>query len=112
MITGYKFGSITIDGQSYGTDVIVYSDRVDDTWWRREGHSLCLEDLRGVCDAHPDTLVVGTGYYGRMQIAPELPEALRQRGISLVVDKTAEACTKYNRLKETGNVVAALHLTC
>ena len=112
MIGPYHFGNITIDGTVYDTDVIVYPDHVEDRWWRKEGHRLCLEDLKGVLGEQPHTLVVGTGYFGRMSIDPEVHEALKQRGITLIAHKTAEACAEFNRLKETQKVVAALHLTC
>jgi hypothetical protein len=38
MIDKYSFGSITIDGRTYDTDVIIYPERIDDRWWRKEGH--------------------------------------------------------------------------
>ena len=45
MIENYSFGSITIDGKSYRSDLIIYPDHIDDSWWRVEGHKLCLKDI-------------------------------------------------------------------
>jgi len=112
MITDYRFGQITIDGRTYDADVIVYADRVDDHWWRKEGHRLSLEDLEDVIRTRPDTLVVGTGYFGRLKLDPDLRETLARKGICLVADLTGKATEEFNRLRETGKVVAALHLTC
>jgi hypothetical protein len=112
MIDIYEFGSITIDGKTYLSDVLVYPERVDDRWWRQKGHHVGLEDLDQVLGAHPDTLVVGTGYWGRMQIDSAVPEALKKEGIALVARRTKEACEEYNRLMASQKVVAALHLTC
>jgi hypothetical protein len=112
MSDAYRFGCITIAGKDYRTDVLVYPDRVEDQWWRKEGHRLCLDDLKGVLGEHPDTLVVGTGYLGRMAIDQEVPEALEKQGITLLAHTTGKAWTEFNRLKGSQKVVAALHLTC
>jgi hypothetical protein len=112
MVEDYHFGRITVRGKSYASDVIIYPDRVDSPWWRREGHSLCLEDLRAVLAARPEVLVVGTGAYGLMQIQEEVKEHLSKVGIELQAAATAEACTLYNQLGATRKTVAALHLTC
>lgn len=112
MIERYEFGSITVDGTTYHSDVILSPGRVDDRWWRGEGHRLRPEDLEQVIASHPDTLVVGTGYFGRMQIDPAVPETLKQAGIGLIACTTKDACAEYNRLTTSRNVMAALHVTC
>ena len=45
-IEGYSFGSISVDGRRYKSDLIIYPDRVRSDWWRKEGHQLQLEDIR------------------------------------------------------------------
>ncbi len=107
-------GRVTIDGKTYDSDLLIYPDRIDDRWWRQEGHHLRLEDIKQVVKAHPDTLVVGTGYFGRMKIDPEVSDALKREGIALVACRTKDACAEFNRLisSHKANVVAALHLTC
>ncbi len=112
MIQDYGFGCITIDGTTYHTDVVIYPERVDDRWWRKEGHRLQLDDLEAVIETHPATLVVGTGYFGRMHVDPAVSDWLQQQGITLIACGTKEACAVFNRLRETQKVVAALHLTC
>jgi len=113
MIGSYSFGTIEFDGQPYTSDVIIYKDTVDSAWWRTEGHELAPEDISGIVSAKPEVLVVGTGASGVMRVLPETERLLADQGIRLVVDRTARACTEYNRLVSQGeNVVAALHLTC
>jgi hypothetical protein len=112
MIDHYRFGRIIIDGITYGSDVLVYPERVDDRWWRQESHRLSLEDVQKVVRAHPRIFVVGTGYFGRMKIDPAVSETLKREGISLVAERTAKACKLYNQLRDTGMIVAAMHLTC
>ena len=112
-IEDYRFGWIVIDGQSYTSDVIVFPDRVNDSWWRNEGHELCPADLWEVVQEKPAVLVVGTGRSGLMRVLAETEEYLERQGIKLVIERTAEACQTFNRLSRSGErVVAALHLTC
>ena len=55
----YRFGRLTVDGREHTRDLIVLPDRVVSDWWRREGHSLAMEDLDEVLDELPDRLVLG-----------------------------------------------------
>ncbi|MGC9318109.1 MAG: Mth938-like domain-containing protein [Armatimonadota bacterium] len=111
-IEDYGFGHIVIDGERYSDDVIIYPERVDDSWWRDQGHLLQMVDLEEVLEAKPDVLVVGTGAYGRMKLADGVEEALAERGIEVVAAQTEEACERYNSLAPDRRTVAALHLTC
>ena len=112
-IDRYDFGHIDIEGRSYDADVIVFSDHVQERWWRREGHRLAPEDLTSVLAEKPEVLIVGTGYYGRMRVAEETLDALRCAGVDVRVEKTGEAVAAFNRLqREYARILAALHLTC
>jgi hypothetical protein len=112
-IEDYRFGRIVIDGKSYTSDVIVFPDRVQDGWWRSEGHELCPADVWEVVQEKPEVLVVGTGHSGLMRVLAETEEYLERQGIRLMVQRTAEACQTFNRLSRLGEkAVAALHLTC
>jgi len=112
MIESYAFGSIVIKGKRYTTDVIIYPDHVEDNWWREEGHSLSPADLWAAVQARPQVLVIGTGYSGLMRVLPETEKYLREQGIRLIAERTAEAVRTYNQLCPSTRVVAALHLTC
>ena len=112
-IDHYRFGHIDIEGQPYDTDVIAFPDHVQAHWWRREGHRLALEDLTTVLAERPEVLVVGTGYYGRMQVPEETLDALRCAGINVQVEPSGAAVEAFHRLqRECARIVAALHLTC
>ena len=112
MIDSYSFGRISINGRSYSSDVIIYPDRVDCSWWRKEGHSLCLEDLGEVLRYEPEVLVVGQGKPGLMKVGRDLIERLSRLGIEVRSAPTAQAVRIYNELCSKAKVVAALHLTC
>jgi hypothetical protein len=112
-IDHYSFGRIGIDGRDFDADVIIFPDHVQERWWRRSGHRLAEEDLETVLADPPEMLVIGTGYYGRMQVGPETLAALRKAGIEVRIAKTSEAVGEFTRLQhDCARIVAALHLTC
>jgi len=112
IIDSYDFGKIKINGKRYNTDLLVFPDKIKTDWWRKEGHSLQIADLKEVLEAKPEVLVVGTGYSGMMNVPPETRNYLESEGIDLIIQKTTEACQTFNQLIESRKVVAALHLTC
>lgn len=112
MIENYEFGRIVIDGKVYTSDVIIYPDRVDGDWWRREGHELCLSDLSKILLERPEVLIIGTGNAGIMRVLEETQSLCLSKGIELIAEPTDRACKTYNRLSSQKKVVAALHLTC
>jgi len=111
-IESYHFGEIVVDGHRYSGDVIIYPDRIDSQWWRKEGHSLDPDDVWEVLEARPEVLVIGQGSVGRMDVPAETRSKLQDAGIEVITEPTARACETYNRLRGKRQVVAALHLTC
>ena len=112
-IDDYQFGSIVINGQTYTTDVIIFPDRVRSEWWRQEGHKLLIQDLKCIFQAKPKLLIVGTGYYGKVEIPSKTRKHLLEREIDLLAKDTPTACNLYNAHNTSKQpVVAALHLTC
>jgi len=112
MIESYDFGRIVTDGRKFGSDAVIFPDRIDGNWWRKEGHTLSVDDVNEIVEAKPEALVVGTGYSGLMKIHPQTEQYLRSSGIELIAAKTEKACKTYNDLFKSGRVVAAFHLTC
>jgi hypothetical protein len=112
IIDSYRFGQIVINGKHYTSDVIVFPDRVNDSWWRKTSHRLRLDELSEAVEEKPEVLVVGTGASGLMKVLPEVEQSLEIQGIKLIAQPTSEACNLYNQLCRSQRVVAALHLTC
>jgi len=112
-IDDYHFGHIDIAGRHYDADVIIFPNHVEENWWRKEGHCLSQKDLESVFAEQPEKLVIGTGYYGRMDVPQETIDSLRAAGVEVFTANTREAVEAFNRLQREGAVVAAaLHLTC
>ena len=112
IIDSYHFGQIVISGKKYSSDVIVFPDRVQGSWYRSKGHELSLEDITEIITENPDVLIVGTGASGLVRVLPEVKKEVEARDIKLIVELTSEACDIYNQLSRLQRVVAALHLTC
>lgn len=110
-LSQYSFGSLTVDGERHTRDLIVLPDRVVPEWWRREGHSLAIDDLDEVIDELPDRLILGCGAHGRLEPPPAVLEQLRARGVEVEAMPTAEAVRRYGEL-DPKRTAAALHLTC
>ena len=111
-IDSYHFGQIIINGKKYSSDVIIFPDRVQDSWWRNKSHELSLKDICEIMAESPEVLLVGTGASGLMKVLPEVQQEVEVRHIQLIVQPTSEACDLYNQLSPFQRVVAALHLTC
>ncbi|UCC22306.1 MAG: Mth938-like domain-containing protein [Planctomycetota bacterium] len=112
-IDSYQFGEIVVDGARYDSDVIILGEKVQSNWWRKQGHSLAVEDLTSVIEVKPSVLVVGCGASGMMDVPGATQQFLKEKGIQLEAMGTYKAVEKFNELSEAGvNVAAALHLTC
>ena len=111
-ITDYSFGNITIDGRTYTKDVIIFPDHVFSPWWRKEGPLLQSPDLEDIMNAKVTVLIIGTGYYGAMQVPEKILDYLRSNNIEAHVEKTKEAVGLYKEILSKSPAVADLHLTC
>ena len=113
LIDSYNFGKMVISGREYTADLIIYPDgRIQDSWWRREGHRLALADIRELVEAAPEIIVVGTGAFGRMKPEEDLESLLGEETIELIARPTGEAVRIYRENSREKRVGACFHLTC
>lgn len=112
-IDDYAYGVMVIDGKAYSRDLIIFPDRIKPDWWRKEGHSLSLEDLVEVIEEKPKVLIIGTGDAGFMRVPLATKLFLKEKDIELIVTDTPEAVQVFNKQIQLGRkVAAAFHLTC
>ncbi len=111
-IEHYSFGKITIKGKTYTSDVIIYPDHVDSSWWRQEGHLLKVEDLKDIMTAGVSVLIIGTGFYSTMKVSRETLEYFKVNKIETYIEDTQTAVKLYNGISSLKPTIAALHLTC
>ncbi|MGC9529315.1 MAG: Mth938-like domain-containing protein [Candidatus Bipolaricaulaceae bacterium] len=110
-LSGYRFGRVEVNGEEWDRDVAVLPGGTK-PWVRKEGHRVHPDDLGDALAADPQLLVVGTGYFGRLQVSQEVEGLLAERGAELLALKTAEAVDAYNELSRKRRTCALLHLTC
>ena len=113
-IESYTPGRVVVDGVELHRDVIVLPDRVLTEWWRRDGHSLAMEDLNDVLEELPERLILGCGYSSQLQPEPAVIDALAERGVKVEALPTDQAVERFSELeaRNPAAVAAALHLTC
>lgn len=112
-IEKYDFGEIVINGKRYLRDLIIFPDKIKENWWRKEGHLLCIDDLKEVIEYKPEILIIGTGYSGIMKVPEDVIKELEKNNIKVIVKNTKEAVNLFNEyIEKNKRVVCALHLTC
>lgn len=110
-IEKYAFGRMTVSGNTFTSDVVIFPERIRSPWWREEGHLLQLKDIEDILKYRPEALVIGTGYYGQMRVDPEVIEKLRDLNIDYYIEDSRKGMDIYNSL-DTERKVGAFHLTC
>ena len=111
-IDSYKFGRIEIDGKAYTQDLIILPEGIQESWWRKDGHGLCPDDLEKVMGIGPGTVIIGCGANNVLKVPEKTREWIEEKGAKLIALPTADACDRYNEISGKGKVIAGLHLTC
>ena len=109
------FGSVEIDGERYEYDVVVRGGRVEK---RKKKLSKHLKENYGhiplsLAENIPwdcKTLIIGTGESGALPVLDEVKAEAENRGVTLLIMKTKEACRELEKAR--GKTNAVLHLTC
>ena len=112
-IKSYEFGRIKINGTVYTSDVIIYDEHINSSWWRKEGHYLQIEDIEEILKTKPDVIIIGTGKFNTMKVSNDVTKELESRNIEFMYANTDKACKRHNEVSDSSKkVVTALHLTC
>jgi len=113
MIDSFSFGTMTIDGRRFTSDLIIFPDgRVRDSWWRNRGHVLSVGDIADLLGMAPKILIAGTGVNGLMKPEKGLDGYLVERGIELMIGPNDKAVQWFNERHAAGGVGACFHLSC
>jgi hypothetical protein len=116
-IEGSKFGSITIEGERIGHDVLI---RLGGTVKKRKkklsketygtSHMLSLAEAKHVYEKGAERLIVGTGHVGLVKLSDEAADYFRRKGCAVTLLRTPKAIEAWNEAK--GAVIALFHVTC
>jgi hypothetical protein len=112
-----SFGSITIDGQEYGHDILI---RLDGSIEKRAkklskqvygtSHTLSLAEAQHTYQVGAKRLIIGTGQYGLVTLSPEAQEFFDAQGLAVVCVATPDALEAWNQAEEA--VIGLFHVTC
>ena len=114
-----QFGSITLGGAVYDHDVLVCPDA---TVKRRKkklskavygtSHTISVAEAEYVYrqGEGAETLIIGAGQYGRVELSPEAAEYLERKHCEVVLLPTPEVIATWNEAK--GKVIGLFHVTC
>ncbi len=110
------FGEIELDGRRYDHDVVIDAGVIGkrakepSKAYRGEyGHTPLSADEHIPWGG--ERLIVGTGAYGKLPVAPEVVDEARRRGIEVVAEPTEVALRLVSDCR-TEDVHAVLHITC
>jgi|SRR5438128_10681786 len=114
-IDRFEFGSIRIDGKTYGRDIVVDRGAIRS---RKKKPSKQFRDEYGhtplsMQERIPwkcSRLVVGTGAQGALPVMPAVLEEAKRRGVEVVAMRTDKAIELLRDSDSKTNAV--LHITC
>ena len=112
-----EFGSISIDGTIYAYDVVI---RLSGAVEKRKkklskqyfgtSHTISRDEAEFVYEKGCDTLVLGAGQYGNVQLSPEAAAFFADHHCRVILQPTPEAINTYNQSKS--GTVGLFHVTC
>jgi polyphosphate kinase 2 (PPK2 family) len=112
MIDRFEFGTIVIEGQPFGSDVIIFPDGTVEQWQHKDEHVLRPRDVDRIISAGPEVVIIGLGTVGNLKVRPKAEKRLQEAGIEVMVYRTNKAIETYKELRGQRGVAAILHVTC
>jgi hypothetical protein len=110
-IDDISFTKLVSGGKVCRTTCLVYPDKVDSRWWRKEGTAFSPEDFDTTIASRPETVVLGVGFMNRVSVLPETLARFENEGIKCEVLDSQPAMERFNALVDSGiAVVGAFHL--
>ena len=112
-----SFGTITINGKSFKHDVLI---RLDGTIKKRKkklskkhygtSHKISRDEAEHIYQEGAESLVIGTGQYGRVHLSDGAQEFFDNRGLQVTMAATPEAIKLWN--ETSGLNIGLFHVTC
>jgi hypothetical protein len=112
-----KFGSITIQGETYEQDVLI---RLSGKVKKRQkklskavygtSHIISLAEAMHIYQEGAEQLLIGSGQYGLVKLSEEAAAHLAEQGCEVLLLPTKEAVQAWNNAE--GAVIGLFHVTC
>ncbi len=116
-IEATRFGSITIDGQTYEHDVVI---RLSGEVIKRQkklskkyygtSHTLSQEEAEFIYEDGGKELILGTGQYDSVRLSEEAKDFFDRQGCKVVMAATPNALNLFNR--SVAGKIGLFHVTC
>ena len=113
-----RFGAVTIDGKDYN-DILVIEGKIIDResmvpgWFEDHSHHTVHDhELKELFRGDPEVIIIGDGQSDVLEVPIKIAEAIKKKGIELIVLKTPEAIEEFNKISKTKRVNALIHTTC
>jgi hypothetical protein len=112
-----RFGSITVDGETYDHDIVIrlrgeVKKRKKKLSKARYGtsHTVSVEEAQHIHDDGAERAIIGTGQHGVLTLSEEAEAFFRDHGCSVQALPTPDAVKAWN--EDEGQVIAMFHVTC
>ncbi len=112
-----EFGSITIGSATYSHDVVIrLSGAVEkrrkklSKQYYGSSHTISRDEAEFVYEKGCDTLVLGAGQYGNVQLSAEAAKFFADHHCRVILQPTPEAIRTYNQFGS--GTVGLFHVTC
>ncbi|HEY5993323.1 MAG TPA: MTH938/NDUFAF3 family protein [Gallionellaceae bacterium] len=116
-IDGAEFGSLTIDGEAIGHDVLI---RLSGKIKKRKkklsravygtSHTLSRDEARHIFEKGAQRLIIGSGHEGNVRLSDEAAEYFAKKKVRIDLLPTPEAIAHWNKAR--GAVIGLFHVTC
>lgn len=116
-IDGTEFGSITIDGDCIGHDILI---RLSGEVTKRHkklskavygtSHIVSLAEAEYIYEKGAGRLIVGAGQNGMVTLSAEAADYFAKKGVAVDLAPTPAAIAHWNRAQ--GAVLGLFHVTC
>jgi hypothetical protein len=116
-ITHLSWGRLEVEGQSNPfKDTKLFPGGAREWDWNETGtdHKPGIQpaDVEELLEHGATAVVLGRGFYERLQVRPETLQKLEESSVIAHVEQTEEAVWLYNELSESERVGALIHSTC
>jgi hypothetical protein len=116
-ITHLSWGRLEVEGQSNPfKDTKLFPGGAREWDWNETGtdHKPGIQpaDVEELLEHGATAVVLGRGFYERLQVRPETLQKLEESSVFAHVEQTEEAVWLYNELSESERVGALIHSTC
>jgi hypothetical protein len=109
-INNSEFGSVTVDGQKYNSDVFIHP--LGEVEVREKSHEIKKEEIEYLLQDNPDVIVIGKGTSGVAELDEDAKALIKSIDVEVIMGNTPDIREKFNEKAAEKSVAALIHTTC